>query len=463
MAENDVKNETASETEAEVKNENEIVNETGAEVKADGTQVVTKKKKFIPVFILVGMIVFAVIPAIVLIVAFTFAFPKKRLNDKIKLGEKYITQLDYEKAIMTYKEAIEMNPKSVAAYLGIADAYEGLADQQIAAFDVKEAYNTLSRGVSTLENGYEKTKSKEVDERLTQLKLKADNTKIKPVAGNDCPPELKAFLNRFCWNNSEDFRGETPEELARIMRNMFTLSFYCDFSVYPEGNAELSDVWDYPRVLNADAVDWILENVYNFDPELVARNKEADFEEKYLPDTGSADATWQYDKDANVFNTMCYGVGDGPMVLIRQVEKSGKIYFVNYEVYDSLGYSMDSENRYAILEEKTVDGSTFWSVHYDGISPDFTLGNNSADGPEYTEDEINEMVLNYHTSRHPSNYAGPVKSMVVKNANHLVTVCVYEEGYSANNYENRAIEWFCINTYTACGDSTMSGAVDLTE
>ena len=58
---------------------------------------------------------------------------KLRVNDQLTLGNRYLSQLDYEKAIAAYKAVIEIDPKNVDAYIGLADAYIGLEDEEQAA------------------------------------------------------------------------------------------------------------------------------------------------------------------------------------------------------------------------------------------------------------------------------------------------------------------------------------------
>lgn len=75
-------------------------------------------------------------------------------QEKIDLGRIYLTELSYEKAVLEFTEAIEIEPLNADAYLGLAEAYAGMGDTEKAA--------------KTLEDGYAKTG----DERLKDMREK---------------------------------------------------------------------------------------------------------------------------------------------------------------------------------------------------------------------------------------------------------------------------------------------------
>ena len=47
-------------------------------------------------------------------------------TDKIKLGQKYLTELNYTEAIASFTEAIKLDPNNIQAYMGRAEAYLAL-------------------------------------------------------------------------------------------------------------------------------------------------------------------------------------------------------------------------------------------------------------------------------------------------------------------------------------------------
>ncbi len=79
----------------------------------------------------------------------------KTIEEQLELGNKYLNELDYEQAIVAYEVAIEIDPMSVDAYIGLADAYIGQGD--------------IGKAILTLEQGYEATGSQLVLDKLNEL------------------------------------------------------------------------------------------------------------------------------------------------------------------------------------------------------------------------------------------------------------------------------------------------------
>lgn len=76
---------------------------------------------------------------------------KMTVQDYLDLGEKYLTELNYEEAIVAFGKAIELEPRNTEAYLKLADVY-----------DVQEDYEMAAQ---VLAQGYEATQSPELQKR----------------------------------------------------------------------------------------------------------------------------------------------------------------------------------------------------------------------------------------------------------------------------------------------------------
>jgi len=121
---------------------------------AQGSTLVAKKKKPWIKFIVIG----AILLVLGGIVAGLFAFGAvDKINSRLKTAaaEKYYSNMDYENAIATYLEAIEIDPTNVDAYLGLAAVYIDQEDYQ-AAIDI-------------LEDGVQATNSPAIEERLEEV------------------------------------------------------------------------------------------------------------------------------------------------------------------------------------------------------------------------------------------------------------------------------------------------------
>ncbi|MCR5119544.1 MAG: zinc-ribbon domain-containing protein, partial [Lachnospiraceae bacterium] len=116
--------------------------------------VVSKKKNNTgPVIAIAAVAVLLIAVGIVIFVK--SASPARKYEEQLKLAQRYLYELDYDKAIAAYRAAIEIDPKSEAAYLGMAQSYAEKGELQ-AAIDI-------------LKEGLEKTESVSMEERLAEL------------------------------------------------------------------------------------------------------------------------------------------------------------------------------------------------------------------------------------------------------------------------------------------------------
>jgi len=82
--------------------------------------------------------------ALLLTIAACSAQPTAIPNPALVLGEKYLTDLDYEQALLQFDQAIEIEPKNPRGYLGKADALLHLERQA-------EAVDALSNGAKAVQ------------------------------------------------------------------------------------------------------------------------------------------------------------------------------------------------------------------------------------------------------------------------------------------------------------------------
>ena len=69
-----------------------------------------------------------ILAAVVLILALFTACTSKAAKavEKVELGQKYLTELNYTEAVASFTEAIGLDPENIPAYMGRAEAYVGL-------------------------------------------------------------------------------------------------------------------------------------------------------------------------------------------------------------------------------------------------------------------------------------------------------------------------------------------------
>lgn len=81
------------------------------------------------------------------------------VEEQLILAEKYIDELDYEKAIVAYEKALEIDPMSIDAHMGIAEVYV-----------VQEEYLQAFEHVNTV---YELTKEEQYLDKMVEIEEKS--------------------------------------------------------------------------------------------------------------------------------------------------------------------------------------------------------------------------------------------------------------------------------------------------
>jgi len=81
--------------------------------------------------------------------------PEGKLLRQLELGNKYLSEEDFERAIIAFDEAISIDPKCVEAYLGKAKGCEALGD--------------IEDAIETLTGGYKKTENKKLKKELESV------------------------------------------------------------------------------------------------------------------------------------------------------------------------------------------------------------------------------------------------------------------------------------------------------
>ena len=131
---------------------------------------IVKKKNPIPVIIVAIAASVILIGAIVFMIAtMTTGAKKKAVQDKVSLGNKYLTDLDYENAILAYEEALKLDPKCTDAYLGEAAVYNALVDDAVAKGDYNSALKYLDDAIAAMERGVNNTNDPVIQDYLDRF------------------------------------------------------------------------------------------------------------------------------------------------------------------------------------------------------------------------------------------------------------------------------------------------------
>lgn len=91
--------------------------------------------------------------AIMLIVYITFFnLPLNRMKRELSLGDRYLSELNYDQAIIAYETVIEIDPMNVEAYLGLIEAYKGKMNYEVALEVSQRGYELTRDGRLQQEN-----------------------------------------------------------------------------------------------------------------------------------------------------------------------------------------------------------------------------------------------------------------------------------------------------------------------
>ena len=103
---------------------------------------------------------------------------------KIELGQKYLTELNYTEAVASFTEAIQLDPDSIPAYMGRAQAYTGLAQHPESKADYTTAIEKAAELPYTQAEAY--AGRAEVNEKTDALEdAKSDYTEALTLLDRD--------------------------------------------------------------------------------------------------------------------------------------------------------------------------------------------------------------------------------------------------------------------------------------
>ena len=120
----------------------------------------TKKRKIIYITIAAAIVIIAALAII-----FMPKAAPQTVTEMLSTAQKYLVEMDYERAIAEFNKVIELDPMNADAYLGLAEAYEKSGD--------------IDKAVETLEKGFELTGDERLQARIALLKGEnTDNAEV---------------------------------------------------------------------------------------------------------------------------------------------------------------------------------------------------------------------------------------------------------------------------------------------
>ncbi len=167
---------------------------------------------------------------------------KMTVQDYLDLGEKYLTEANYEEAIVAFTKAIEVEPKALKAYEGLTNAY-------IKTENYEKAEEVLQSGISVYEGLTEDEKTdefKRIYEELLKLEekirqyLDAENSSDVEENENETFAEtdsVDAEQERLIAEAKEKYGSILEQVIAEIKSQEPTLTHYFtdDFKSFVKG------------------------------------------------------------------------------------------------------------------------------------------------------------------------------------------------------------------------------------
>ncbi len=285
----------------------------------------------------------------------------EKLQEQLDLGQKYLEEMNYEEAVVAFEAAIEIDPMSVDAYLGLVEVYIRTGD-----FDTALEY---------AKKGYEMTGDERLKEKIAMIvsgNITASNGWRMRVSYYDANGTLCSYL---VYQRGEHGR----EERVSL--------YYADGSLVDEVDVQYNENGDETVGVTIECktggVAYALlktESEYDTDGHIIVkRNYHADgtlyeYSEYEYDTDGNAIVHKYYSADGILYEYSKYEYDtDGHIIVRRDYSADGT--FVNYfeYEYDTDGhriaerfYDADGTLQECIKSEYDSNGNYIAERHYDG-------------------------------------------------------------------------------------------------
>lgn len=260
-----------------------------------------------------------------------------RIEELMDLGNKYLTEQDYEQAIVTYQEVIGIDPKCEEAYHGLADAYIGMEDYEMACSILSQGIERidseeLKAYLAEIEEVYvriqEESSEKKANEEIEQLAKDEELQKEGTVETEENAPEDLSQGTMIKESNDsaseENFNGTDDSEEYDANGNLVKKSYWVDdWETYfydefdANGNLKKRSYWN----------EWLqvfIEEIYNEKGLLITVNQ-------YEKDgSGAGSYEYEYDENGNQVRAITNDVTGGTSVTEYEYDADGNTVKVIY-------------------------------------------------------------------------------------------------------------------------------------
>jgi hypothetical protein len=165
--------------------------------------------------ILTIALVAIVIISIVLVLALSDGEKPLTAQEMLDLGDKFLLELNYEQALVQFLRVIEIEPMNPRGYIGAAEAYLGLEQED--------------KAIEILELGYERTSDEEIKRMLDELTAEPNsdsNPEPTPDSNSEPAPAPQP----------EELSDEDLETLAEFVSRVSDRTLTIDFPIFNDIN-----------------------------------------------------------------------------------------------------------------------------------------------------------------------------------------------------------------------------------
>lgn len=383
-----------------------------------------KKKRILPA------IVVAIVITATIIIATVYNLPSNRRDHQLALAEKYMSELNYEAAILAYKAAIEIDPRCEKAYVGLVDLYIAMGDYDNAEEVVAQAENNLdSQVILALK---EKTKT-----LLALDDTNGDNS-------NEPTDEVESTTEKIPETETSDNEAETPMEI--LNKYKLTLSPDGYNMLIPAGNCYITSENDLFGALNSD-LEMIIPCEYSyfqiFDDGFTLYYNNNELFTCVL-----------YDNNGNIiFSNNDYpdyyigGFYDNVIQLIKPVEQIVDNAVIEYNRSDN--YYSETRNEYIYLDLSNNNSVIYSSLDNELAWTGGSLGIDFNDTGSYAVTSSNWLLPYYNgyiNSRRISRNGYPICESWSMSCNRYGTFSSIASEVSSSNYSD--INYMTDNIYS---------------
>ena len=177
------------------------------DVKAERAAVEKKKSPFPFIIAGVAMAVVAFFLVIVVTGIIIFSSPQRKYDKQLSLGQRYLDELDYDKAIAAYKAAIEIDPHN-------PEAYEALAKIYMETEEVELAKAVLDEGISKAESAQLEELLREWEAENGETNATAEDTETSSHDDDETVAEQSSGTDTTVDAGTDDTENDNGEETS---------------------------------------------------------------------------------------------------------------------------------------------------------------------------------------------------------------------------------------------------------